>query len=86
MFDWLNRARRLYSLYGGKIFAIGRISSRPELEDEFVPIHWSGRIYAEVKDIYLLEKPIDISEFSIFFGIRDSRKIGTRIFRVSNTL
>lgn len=66
LFDWLNRARRLYSLYGGKIFAIGRISSRPELEDEFVPIHWSGRVYAEVKDIYLLEKPIDISEFNSF--------------------
>ena len=67
LFEWLQRARKLYSLYGGKIFAIGRISSRPEKEGtpEF-QYHWSGRIYADVKDLYLLEKPIDISNFNSF--------------------
>ena len=34
--EWLQRARELYSLYGGKIFAIGRIGSRPEKEDELM--------------------------------------------------
>ena len=64
---WLIRARELYSTYGGKIFAIGRIASRPEKDDEYSnPYHWSGRIYANVKDLYLLETPIDISEFSSF--------------------
>ena len=28
--------------------------------------HWSGRVYADVKDLYLLETPIDISEFNSF--------------------
>ncbi len=64
--EWLNRARELYSLYGGKIFAIGRVSSRPEREDDVNPYHWSGRVYADVKDLYLLETPIDISEFNSF--------------------
>ena len=67
LLEWLQRARKLYSLYGGKIFAIGRVSSRPEREDEVgFEHHWSGRIYADVKDLYLLEKPIDISEFNSF--------------------
>ena len=64
---WLNRARKLYSMYGGKIFAIGRIASRAETEDEYSnPYHWGGRVYADIKDIYLLENPIDISEFNSF--------------------
>lgn len=64
---WLNRARKLYSMYGGKIFAIGRIASRPETEDEYSnPYHWGGRVYADIKEIYLLENPIDISEFNSF--------------------
>lgn len=66
LLEWLQRARNLYSLYGGKIFAIGRISSRPEREDDINQYHWSGRIYADVKDLYLLEEPIDISEFNSF--------------------
>ena len=53
-------------MYGGKIFAIGRVSSRPEREDDVNPYHWSGRIYADIKDLYLLETPIDISEFNSF--------------------
>ena len=68
--EWLQRARMLYSLYGGKIFAIGRVGSRPEKEDELeFQQHWSGRVYADVKDIYLLETPIDISEFNSFILI-----------------
>lgn len=66
LFEWLQRARVLYSMYGGKIFAIGRVSSRPEREDDVNPYHWSGRIYADIKDLYLLETPIDISEFNSF--------------------
>ena len=67
--EWLQRARMLYSLYGGKIFAIGRISSRPEREDDVNSYHWSGRVYADIKDLYLLETPIDISEFNSFIFI-----------------
>ena len=67
--EWLQRARELYAAYGGKIFAIGRISSRPEREDDVNPYHWSGRIYADIKDLCLLETPIDISEFNSFILI-----------------
>ena len=66
LFEWLQKARALYSMYGGKIFAIGRVSSRPEREDDVNPYHWSGRVYADIKDLYLLETPIDISEFNSF--------------------
>lgn len=69
LFEWLQRARSLYSLYGGKIFAIGRVSSRPEREDDENPYHWSGRVYADVKDLFLLERPIDISEFNSFIMV-----------------
>lgn len=62
--EWLQRARTLYSLYGGKIFAIGRVGSRPEIEEHSNDFHWSSRIYADVEDLYLLEAPIDISEFN----------------------
>lgn len=65
LFEWLGRARELYSLYGGKIFAIGRISSRPQWDD-YSPYHWSGRIYADVEDIFVLDNPIDISEFNSY--------------------
>ena len=64
--EWLQRARALYTLYGGKIFAIGRVSSRPEQEDYVNPYHWSGRVYADINELYLLETPIDISEFNSF--------------------
>ncbi len=68
--EWLKKARELYSLYGGKIFAVGRIASRPEFEDEQEAfLHWSGRIYAKVNDLVLLEKPIDIAEFNSFIMI-----------------
>ncbi len=70
LLDWLKRARNLYSSYGGKIFAIGRIASRPETEKDYCnPYHWSGRIYADIKDLYLLETPIDISEFNSFIMV-----------------
>ena len=65
--EWLGKARQLYSLYGGKIFAIGRINGRPESDDDYGnPYHWSGRIYAKVDNIHLLETPIDISEFKSY--------------------
>ena len=65
--EWLNKARDLYSLYGGKIFAIGRIISRPEMElPEYDNLHYHGRIFANVSDLFLLDKPIDISEFNSF--------------------
>ena len=71
LYDALQRARGLYKAYGGKIFAIGRISGRtiydPQEEDEI--FHWASRFYAPIDKIYVLEYPVDIDEFSDFLSI-----------------
>lgn len=61
----LIRAKKIYEMYGGKIFAIGRINGTPiynpaDTEQQ----HWKSKIYAPIDSIFLLEKPIDISEFN----------------------
>lgn len=75
---WLNRARYIYSLYGGKIFAIGRICNPPQkeanYEDMSSTFHWKSRIFAGISDLVLLENPIDIVEFKSFILI--SRQSG----------
>ena len=67
----LQRARELYKSYGGKIFAIGRVSGRAEYDsqegDEV--LHWASRFYAPIDRIYVLQQPIDISEFSDFLPV-----------------
>ena len=71
LWESLQRARELYKLYGGKIFAIGRISGRTEYDsqegDEI--LHWASRFYAPIDIIYVLQQPIDISEFSDFLPV-----------------
>lgn len=67
----LQRARELYKSYGGKIFAIGRVSGRAEYDsqegDEV--LHWASCFYAPIDRIYVLQQPIDISEFSDFLPV-----------------
>ena len=68
---WLNWGRTLYSKYGGKIFAIGRVENDTIRDDEAVStdlpaLHWKSRIYADIADVFILENPIDISEFRDF--------------------
>jgi hypothetical protein len=64
---WIDRAKDLYSLFGAKIFAIGRISGRPEREDDLeFEQYWGSRIYADVSDLYILDNPIDFEEFNSF--------------------
>ena len=71
LWDALKRARRLYKMYGGKIFAIGEISDRPIYDvqkgDEI--FHWSSRFYAPIDNIFVLKHPIDIDEFSNFIFV-----------------
>ena len=71
LWDILQRGRNLYREYGGKIFAIGRISGRtiydPQEGDEI--LHWASRFYAPIDRVYVLGHPIDISEFSGFLSI-----------------
>ena len=60
----LFRAKNLYKMYGGKIFAIGKISGIPLYDKTSSDLHWKSNIYAPINDIFLLENPIDISEFN----------------------
>ena len=67
----LQHARELYSKYGGKIFAIGRVLGRPFYDDgEWQEgAHWNGKVYAEIGDIAILQNPVDVDEFSNFITV-----------------
>ncbi|MDE5892721.1 MAG: hypothetical protein K2H45_07365, partial [Acetatifactor sp.] len=70
LMDGLRHARKLYDLYGGKIFAVSRVIGAPfYVEEEGELVHWRGRIYAKIGDIQILENPVDISNFSDFIMI-----------------
>ena len=71
LLSWLDRARRLFAIYGGKIFAIGKILGIPKTEvlGEEEIYHWHGRIYADVGETVNLGCPVDISEFNSFIKI-----------------
>lgn len=65
MMNALTRAKKIYDTYGGKIFAVGKINGTPIYEpSDNLQQHWKSRIYAQIDDVFLLEKPIDISEFN----------------------
>ncbi len=70
MMQWIARGLTLHKQYGGKIFAIAKVSGLPEHitdffeDDSDVKLHWSSKIYADMDDVYLLENPVDISEFN----------------------
>lgn len=71
LLNCLNRAKAIWNEYGGKIFAVGHISGNTYYEDreEDEDYHWKSRIYAPIDDIFVLEHPIDISEFNNQFAI-----------------
>lgn len=72
LLDWLERARSLYKQFGGKVFAVGRVTGSPEYwadDEDSDKYHWHGRIYADVGDIVVLDNPIDISEFNSFIKV-----------------
>ncbi|MBQ7569284.1 hypothetical protein IJT17_10855 [bacterium] len=58
------RAKSLWHMYGGKIFAVGRVADKlAVIKDNNFTRHWASSIYAPIDSIFLLEKPIDISDF-----------------------
>ena len=72
--EWLERGKKIYEQYGGKIFAIGLVVGEPEVHDiveenNFDKYHWKNLIYADIEIIWLLENPVDISEFRDFIQI-----------------
>ena len=80
LMNWINRGLDLYKQYGGKIFAVGRVIGAPEYiadyDDNYEDAtyyHWGSRIYSEI-EVFVLETPVDISEFNNFIFI--SRQSG----------
>lgn len=73
--EWLEKGRQLYKQYGGKIFAIGRVTGIPEYiaddDEEYETAdyyHWKSKIYSEIV-VDVLENPIDISEINDFIYV-----------------
>ena len=68
--QWLTRGLEIHKRYGGKIFAVGRVVGPPkiyaETKDNPEYSHWKSKIYADIGDRWLLNTPIDISEFNSF--------------------
>ena len=70
--EWIERGLSLYEKYGGKIFAIARVVGVPTFDEDMQNndvLHWGSRIYANINDIVVLDKPIDISEFNEFIFV-----------------
>ena len=63
MMNALIRSKRMHEMYGGKIFAVGRVMGMPKTLPTNQTQHWKSNIYAPIDSVFLLEKPIDISEF-----------------------
>ena len=68
----INHALDNYKKYGGKIYAIGQVTGSKLYDDLYpddVKLHWGSKIYAPISEIFILENPIDISEFKDFIMV-----------------
>ena len=67
---WVNHELDVHRMYGGRVFAIGRVAGKPYKEtDGFVHKHWASTIYADIDDIQILKEPVHISEFNDFIYV-----------------
>lgn len=64
MLNGLYRSKAIWREYGGKVFAVGRVSGKPERyeRNDDSDYHWGSNIYAPIDGIFVLEKPIDYYE------------------------
>lgn len=67
----LLRAQWLTGTYAGKLVGVGRVASLPFVSEPALEhSHYQGRIFADISDVVLFERPVDIDEFSDFQQIR----------------
>lgn len=73
LLKYIEHALEVHDKYGGKIFAIGRISGGTEMitsEDIAETVfHWKSRTYYAIDNIVKLHTPVDISEFNSFIQV-----------------
>ena len=68
-----------HKIYGGKIFALGRINGKPKKEDIASTLHFKSRYFCDIDDLFLLTDPVDISEFNSFIKISQQSAV-TAVF------
>lgn len=75
--NWLSKGRKLYSRYGGKIFAVGHIGKNPEYSRTYVreEVHWRSGIYAGIEDCWILDNPVPIEEFRDYIFVSKQSSI-----------
>lgn len=74
----LLKAQWLADRYSGKIYAVGRIASEPEYALPVADLpHFRKRLFADVDEITLLEKPVDMEEFKSYISISRTGSITT---------
>lgn len=68
---YAKKEREVYKKYAGKIVAIGKVAKEPfETDDSgWESPAWRTTFYAEIKNIKLLDNPIDISDFRDFIYV-----------------
>lgn len=61
---------KFHKQYGGKIYAIGRIIGKPyDVNEQIDDLHFQTRTYCDIDRLFLLQNPIDLSEFNDFIKI-----------------
>lgn len=67
----LLKAKEIYKKCGGKIFAVGFISEDPDCYDPPLDyeVHFKSKYFANITNTFVLNNPIDISEFRDFIKV-----------------
>lgn len=68
--SFIQRGLDIHAKYGGKIFAAARVTGAPEYLGHDEEFYWNSPIYAEIGGGFLLDHPVDISEFREFLRIQ----------------
>ena len=73
----LSQAEISYRAFGGKIFAIGKVSSIPEMEkrERDSLNHWGTDIYCKYGDVHILDEPIAFQDFKNYVSFSQQGSI-----------
>lgn len=70
LFKYLNYCDKLYDKYGGKIYAVGKVSGNVEYsKTDYEHPHFRSRIFAPITNIVELDYPLSAEKFKDFLPI-----------------
>lgn len=58
-----------HKIYGGKIYAVGRVNGKPEKLTVDPLLHSRSNVFCDIDNLFLFDTPIDISEFNSYIKI-----------------